>query len=197
MSGHRAILTGSVFFRQLNPGFLRHEETKAQRRTKVFLPFFGPLGDLVSLWPFLRGENMQVYWTVPGSSRELIPDSAFGDLIPPTTCGLNYKYYEAVFYPISITYFEKDGVEAMKLYWTGPGIQRQLIPATSFCSVPPALTQLNNINQQALINGKEALIKPAKELIAIKLVYPNPFTESFRIDFYNTSLSKVSVDVLD
>jgi uncharacterized delta-60 repeat protein len=31
-------------------------------------------------------------------------------------------------YPVAITYFEKDGGEAMQLYWTAPGMARQLIP---------------------------------------------------------------------
>jgi uncharacterized delta-60 repeat protein len=35
-------------------------------------------------------------------------------------------------YPVAVTYFEKDGGEAMQLYWQGPGIERQLLPATLF-----------------------------------------------------------------
>jgi hypothetical protein len=262
---------------------------------KILIPAAGRYPISITYFEKDGGESMQVYWTVPGSSRQLIPDSAFGDLVPPATCGLNYKYYEGDFntlpdfnnltpvktgvspttdisqrppgsgtdhfaflwqgninipvtgtytfetvsddgsklyfntaysqnatalvtndglhapvpatgnatissgiYPISITYFQKEGGEAMQLYWSGPGIERQLIPVAAFCSVPPALTQVNAIGHQGLLRGDEALIKPAKESIEIIQVYPNPFTESFRIDFYNTSISnKVSVDVLD
>ncbi len=35
-------------------------------------------------------------------------------------------------YPVAITYFEKDGGEAMQLYWTAPGMPRQLIPNALF-----------------------------------------------------------------
>ena len=38
----------------------------------------------------------------------------------------------AGWYPISITFFEKDGGESMQVYWSGPGISRQLIPASVF-----------------------------------------------------------------
>jgi len=31
-------------------------------------------------------------------------------------------------YPVTITYFEKDGGETMQLFYTGPGITRQLVP---------------------------------------------------------------------
>lgn len=35
-------------------------------------------------------------------------------------------------YPVAITFFEKDGGESMQLYWTGPGITRQLVPNSAF-----------------------------------------------------------------
>ena len=40
-------------------------------------------------------------------------------------------------YPITITYFEKDGGESMQVYWSGPGISRQLIPDAAFRGVAP------------------------------------------------------------
>jgi len=240
------------------------------------------------------GETMQVYWTVPGFSRQLIPDDAFGAEVPPNTCGLNYKYYEGDFdslpnfnsltpvktgvslntdivqrpgnindhfaflwegyinipvtgtytfetvsddgsklyfnsfysqnsvalvmndglhasvpatgtvtissgiYPIAITYFEKNGSEAMQLYWTGPGIDRKLIPNAAFCGVTPVLTHSNAVRLQGILPGSGALIKSAQDSIAIKNFYPNPFTESVNIDFYSTSVrNKVSVDILN
>lgn len=39
-------------------------------------------------------------------------------------------------YPISITYFEKDGGELMQVYWSGPGISRQLLPSSVITQVP-------------------------------------------------------------
>ena len=35
-------------------------------------------------------------------------------------------------YPVAISYFEKTGGESMQLYWTGPGIPRQLVPDGAF-----------------------------------------------------------------
>ncbi len=37
-------------------------------------------------------------------------------------------------YPISISFFEKTGEEKMQVYWSGPGIPRQLIPNAAFSS---------------------------------------------------------------
>ena len=51
---------------------------------------------------------------------------------------------------------------------------------------------------QGMLPGNGALIKLAEDPIEIKNFYPNPFTESFNTDFYNTSLrNNVSVDILD
>lgn len=35
-------------------------------------------------------------------------------------------------YPISIAFFEKDGGETLQLYWSGPGLNRQIIPDGAF-----------------------------------------------------------------
>lgn len=35
-------------------------------------------------------------------------------------------------YPVAISFFEKYGGESMQLYWTGPGIPRQLVPNAAF-----------------------------------------------------------------
>ncbi len=45
-------------------------------------------------------------------------------------------------YPVAITYFEKDGGEAMQLYWTAPGMSRQLIPNALFT---PKTEQVDHI----------------------------------------------------
>ena len=44
-------------------------------------------------------------------------------------------------YPIALAYFENRGLETMQLYWTGPGITRQLVPASAFstASLSPGL----------------------------------------------------------
>lgn len=44
-------------------------------------------------------------------------------------------------YPVAITYFQREGGADMKLYWTGPGIARQLIPDAAFTdSYQPPVT---------------------------------------------------------
>jgi lysophospholipase L1-like esterase len=45
-------------------------------------------------------------------------------------------------YPISISFFEKTGKEKMQVYWSGPGIPRQLIPNAAFSSQPNATSGL-------------------------------------------------------
>ena len=47
-------------------------------------------------------------------------------------------------YPITITFFEREGGEAMQVYWSGPGIARQLIPDAVFAesfqdNIPPSV----------------------------------------------------------
>ena len=44
-------------------------------------------------------------------------------------------------YPITVTFFEKDGGEAMQLLWTGPGISRQAVPNSALST-----TATNNNN---------------------------------------------------
>ena len=41
-------------------------------------------------------------------------------------------------YPISITFFEKDGGEQMQVYWTGPNFSRQLIPNAALTTTAPS-----------------------------------------------------------
>ncbi|MBE7170905.1 MAG: T9SS type A sorting domain-containing protein [Williamsia sp.] len=59
------------------------------------------------------------------------------------TAGGTVNIPSAGLYPITITYFEREGGESMQVYWTGPGIARQLIPASAFVegyqdNVPPS-----------------------------------------------------------
>ncbi|MEO5996773.1 MAG: PA14 domain-containing protein, partial [Chitinophagaceae bacterium] len=66
------------------------------------------------------------------------------------------KIPAAGYYPISITYFDRNGGEIMEVYWTGPGITRQKIPSSAFIetasvnsplpTVPANLRSLNTGN---------------------------------------------------
>ena len=100
-------------------------------------------------------------------------------------------------YPITVTYFEKDGGERMQLYWTGPGIDRQLIPDVAFSSDAAGFSQ--TITTSASIpRGTEVLLQDAKQAVKIRNIYPNPFTQGFSIDFYNTAATNnITVDIYD
>ena len=94
-------------------------------------------------------------------------------------------------YPITITFFEKDGGEAMELYMTGPGIPRQLVPDAAFTTtnIASGYATLGN----SLISS-QAEISDTKSSANMK-VYPNPFTESFTVDYYNSGLANRKVDI--
>lgn len=52
-------------------------------------------------------------------------------------------------YPVAISYFEREGGENMELYWTGPGINRQMVPGLVFTpkgpdKIPPSVS--GNLN---------------------------------------------------
>lgn len=85
-------------------------------------------------------------------------------------------------YPIAITFFEKDGGEQMQVYWTGPGISRQLIPNEAFTS-SPSFSDMVTVNDQsrilagALVNGVNNAVN----------AYPNPFNQTLDIAYYNHS----------
>ncbi len=97
-------------------------------------------------------------------------------------------------YPISITYFEKDGGETMQVYYSGPGIPRQLLTGTAVGSVTdgPAterstsLTTVNGTASDAAINA------------ALTSAYPNPFTDNIKIQYpATTAANNVSVGIYD
>ncbi len=54
------------------------------------------------------------------------------DGLHPPQSASNSMYINAGSYPIAISFFEKNGGEQMEVYWTGPGIPRQLIPNAAF-----------------------------------------------------------------
>ena len=48
------------------------------------------------------------------------------------TVGGTVNVPSAGLYPITITFFEREGGEAMQVFWSGPGLARQQIPASAF-----------------------------------------------------------------
>jgi hypothetical protein len=107
------------------------------------------------------------------------PNSATGTVAVPS----------AGKYPISITFFKKDGGETMQLYWTGPGITRQLVPDTAFSNT-------NTASATTTMSGNLAgyLNSIADARVATR-IYPNPFAKSFTIDYDNNSSNKNKVNI--
>ncbi len=113
------------------------------------------------------------------------PTSATGTVTVPT----------AGRYPISITFFEKDGGETMELYWSGPDISRQLVPDAAFTTTNAASgTDVMAGVQKITLTGD---LKD--DATAILKVYPNPFVESFTIDYYNAGSvkNKLTISLYD
>lgn len=117
-------------------------------------------------------------------------------LHPATSSFGTFNFISSRAHPIIISYFEKDGDEKMEVYWTGPGIPRQLIPSKAFVRTPyysPWLSNVLNMTERA-----NASTNLEAENISAAKIYPNPFTENFNIAFYNSSaINKISVDVYD
>jgi hypothetical protein len=81
-------------------------------------------------------------------------------------------------YPISVTYFEKDGEQTMQLYWSGPGISRQLVPGAAFTATNSASMVAVSTTGNLPVNA----VKKDFEILPATKIYPNPFVEGFRID---------------
>lgn len=227
------------------------------------------------------GELMQVYWSGPGISRQLIPDAAFLSGAPSSGGGLNYKYYEGYFnslpdfntlapvktgisanidlgvrpsnindyfafkwegfinipvsgaytfeilsddgsklylngselvtndgihapwsvngtttldagqYPVSITFFEKDGGEVMQVYWSGPGFSRQPIPNSAFS------TSLSSMAMPTQSHTNKANGSGTTETLMMTRAYPNPFNDAISINFYNAGDGDLSMELYD
>lgn len=83
-------------------------------------------------------------------------------------------YINAGTYPVAAGFFEKWGDETMRLYWSGPGIERQLIPASAFSRTASSVTS----TLPGLVNLKSATDMEA----GVPLVYPNPFRDKVKLD---------------
>ncbi len=97
-------------------------------------------------------------------------------------------------YPITITFFEKDSGESMQLYWSGPGFSRQLVPDAAF-------TVSSNVKGTSTMGSARitAQTKAEPENAVLPKIYPNPFVETFVVDYYHAgnSNSKISIDLYD
>jgi chitodextrinase/predicted esterase len=101
-------------------------------------------------------------------------------------------------YPIAITFFEQGGGETMQVYWSGPGIPRQLIPNSAFTLTSSENYDISMSQTKNTLHQTGKSLTPGSDNFVIKQIYPNPFNESFTINFYNASpASKISIDLLD
>ena len=141
----------------------------------------------------ISDDGSKFYWNTlynPASTALVNNDglhgaaSATGTVNVPTT-GL---------YPIAITFFEKDGGESMQVYYSGPGIARQLLTGTALnfagnaqaTNSITAITSTDGTTADAAINAR------------ITNAYPNPFNDNIKIQYAATTFSKnVTVGIYD
>lgn len=78
----------------------------------------------------------------------------------------------------------------MQVYWTGPGIARQLIPNSAF--------RQTNVAAADLYTLRSAGQDEDNATVDITNAYPNPFTGNFNISFENrTGAEKVTAAIYD
>ncbi|MEO6917167.1 MAG: PA14 domain-containing protein [Chitinophagaceae bacterium] len=128
-------------------------------------------------------------------------DGTHGD--QPTVSGT--RMITAGIYPVTITYFEKWGGENMQLYWTGPGINRQLVPNEAFTE--NFTVTVNSLIQGTGVQGVSGVIStesaaamsPVNLEKSLKIkAYPNPFVDKMQVQFNNpTSGNRITAVVYD
>ncbi|MBE7170335.1 MAG: PQQ-dependent sugar dehydrogenase [Williamsia sp.] len=113
----------------------------------------------------------------------------------PVTASGTVNVPAAGLYPITITYFEKDGGENMQVYWTGPSIARQPVPAAAFVRPPSASAAAQATASSLQANAATASVEGLPQ---ISKVYPDPFTDKFTLELYNPSAgNNTSISIHD
>jgi hypothetical protein len=129
-------------------------------------------------------------------------------------------------YPIAVSFFERTGEGTMKLYWKGPGISRQLVPATAFSDIASYVYNKNdnynygndnydnNYNdnnyrnrmaggsdltpQVTNVESGSISLDASNSGVLISKAYPSPFSNEVKLEFTNkVNDGKVTVDVYD
>ena len=141
----------------------------------------------------ISDDGSKFYWNTlynPAATALVNNDGLHG----PSSVTGTVNIPTAGLYPIAITYFEKDGGESMQVYYSGPGIARQLLPGsavgfTGDAPVTQAIAALTTINASSPDNAVNARITKA---------FPNPFFGNLTVQYFGvTSSNKVSVGVYD
>jgi len=102
-------------------------------------------------------------------------------------------------YPIAITFFEKEGGETMQVYWSGPGIPRQLIPNAAFTEA--GVTGAVDINAETSRTASQDVDAAgiSEEIANVKIIkaYPNPVADVLSIDINNKHKTNVGISIHD
>ncbi len=141
----------------------------------------------------ISDDGSKFYWNTlynPAATALVDNDGLHGS----TSVSATVNVPAAGLYPISITFFEKDGGETMQVYYSGPGISRQLVTGKALSVTGDAvatesatsLTAINAATPDAAVN------------IKITNAYPNPFTDNIKIQYAATTASaNVMVGIYD
>ena len=78
----------------------------------------------------ISDDGSKLYLNLP-YSKDAVPLLSNDGVHAPSSTNVNVSLAPGT-YPITVTYFEKEGRETLELYWKGPGIERQLIPEAAF-----------------------------------------------------------------
>ncbi|MBE7173436.1 MAG: T9SS type A sorting domain-containing protein [Williamsia sp.] len=116
----------------------------------------------------------------------------------------NFTVSTPGWYPITVTFFEKTEGEMMQLYWTRPGQARQLIPDSAFIETGSSgfgdddSTVTMSVGSNSLLNRITAEQTEHDSKIQNSVIYPNPFTETLNLNFYNNAATNtVDVELYD
>ncbi len=142
----------------------------------------------------ISDDGSKFYWNTlynPAATALVNNDGLHG----PTSVSATVNVPTAGLYPISITFFEKDGGESMQVFYSGPGISRQLLTGTAIGSAMDDGTATERSISLTTIAGTVA---DATINATVSNAYPNPFTDNLKIQYSSTTLANnVSVGIYD
>ncbi len=104
-------------------------------------------------------------------------------------------------YPVAITFFEKNGGENMQVYWSGPGFSRQPVPNSVVTSI--VVMEDHELTSSLPLNLKKEYADLTVSKVTEKgaelffNAYPNPFKESFNVEFKSSTGRYANIEVYD
>ncbi|MEJ7767087.1 MAG: PA14 domain-containing protein, partial [Chitinophagaceae bacterium] len=101
-------------------------------------------------------------------------------------------------YPFAMTFFENSGGETMQVYWSGPGIPRQLLTTSSMSAGSGLVANMSTDLAPAITARSQVASASAEAGFHLMKAFPNPFSDRFSIQFNNTlSGGNASVGIYD